>query len=130
MTKRIKRVADGVIFTWTAVLAQKKGFVEFDDDKPKVGLTESKPPVPVTSNHQELISLEDMSRKQIGEYILETYGIQIPKMGRKTKLIKKDAYEVMEEFRAKALNEKEHAEAEERYDNFSGDSEGLSEDEI
>lgn len=83
MTIRIKRLKDGAIYTYTKVLANKKGFAVFDD--------EAKAP-------KGPISLEEMDRNDIGKYIFKKYGVQIPKLNRKKDVILAEAYTLIEAF--------------------------------
>jgi len=113
MTIRIKRLADGVIFSHTEVLAKKKGFIVFDAAPEKKVVIKGETP--------KSLDLEDMSRKQVGEFILNRYDIQIPKMGRKTVDILADAYKIIEEFAEKDKQDKENAEHKEAHDRLQKD---------
>ena len=108
MTVRIKRMKDGVIFTHTEVLANKKGFVAFEDN-PKKESAPTEKEVPTEK------PLDEMTRKEVGVYIKEEYGIQIPNMNRKTDKILIDAYKIIDEFTEKEVEDQKEAEAEEAF---------------
>ena len=107
MTVRIKRLADGVIFTYTKVLANKKGFVAFEDDPTKA--TQAEPNAELMGDG----SLEGLKRNEIYDKILKEYEIAIPGMNRKTEVIKEEAYRIMGEFADVTAENKRKAEAEE-----------------
>jgi len=98
---RVKRIEDGVIFNWTKTLSEKKGFVVFDDTPgTKIGLsnkTEVVESVETNAVESAENDLSKMTRKEIGEHILNKYGVQIPNMNRKTVDILKDAYKIADE---------------------------------
>lgn len=115
MALRCKRIADGVVFNHTPTIAEKKGFVVFEDDpqtdKEPVGLGSA----PTLS----LDPLNGLNRKEIGEYILGKYKLQIPKMGRKTDLILIDAYEIIEAYAEKEAGEKKEAAERDKIDEIN-----------
>ena len=111
MTVRIRRVKDGVIFTHTDVLANKKGFVAFEDDPKEEKVLSSGGDKASTEK-----PIDKMTRKEVGVYIKEEYGIQIPNMNRKTDEILVDAYKIIDEFTEKEVKDIEEADSKEAFD--------------
>lgn len=111
MTVRIRRIKDGVIFTYTEALANKKGFAAFEDNPKAEHVIPSGGPGETPN-----LSIANMERADIGKHILNKYGIQIPKLNRKKKHILEDAYKIIDEFTEKEVEDKKEVEAEEAYE--------------